>query len=172
MSGVDGNLVLGVIVLGGGAFLAWKAGLFNPSASSQNNSQVTANTNAALSKDLAAQQAAGEQATLSSSQLSAMANQILSEGEPYPVNQVGSSQDDIVSELNQLQNNTDWILLQQAFGTPNLGSSLLSACNFIGVGCDATPLTTFLGEVLDSSHLASVNAHFSNQGINYQFPAN
>ena len=170
ISGVDGNLVLGVIILAGGAFAAWKLGLFGTRSTDSHKADVTNKTNTALANDLAAAQKAGISQGLSMSTIQSLAGTILNNGEPYPVNQFGDSQSIVVNALGQLETQTDWILLQQAFGTPKLGSSIISPCNFTGWWCDATPLTTFIVNVLDAAHLQEVNDDFQAAGIQYQFP--
>ena len=166
-----------IIILGGIGILAYAVYkvVTGPSSNDQTNANIQANNNNALQNDLGKQSAAGEKQTLTNSQLSTLANNILQYGEVSGLAMYlsSSTMDNMVESVEQIGNTTDWLLLQQAFGTPNLSQSNFPTVTYGPCGaldtCQSTSLVTFLQNSLDSAHLETLNSFFVQQNINFQF---
>jgi len=154
-------------VLGLMAALAYKFNLFGSSTSggSGNANATKATTAAATTSDVAAAQAAGITATLSASTIAGLANTL---NTLFTASTPDQSQ--IVMTVIQVNNQMDWALLEQAFGTKDYGNSddWFGLCSSFGLDCKTLSLDSALQLMItDPTQKMNLNSSFANIGVNF-----
>jgi hypothetical protein len=165
ISGDNSSYILPIGIVIAGYFILSKLGLFGQTAGDQNSDSITQSTLQATSDSLAAAAAAGDIATLSTSDAATIANSIYNAGVSDPVDQ--NSIQRLIIQANTL---TDLLNIIQQFGTKKAGGTACSLFgNLLSSTCTTYSLPSFLRATLDSQHLGAVNGYFSSMNINYQF---
>jgi hypothetical protein len=156
--------IIPAAVVIGGYFLLKNFGLFGGAAAA-NAASVTSSAASGATAALAQAKAAGDVATINSSQAATIANNIYNAGVADPVDQ-----DTIQNQIIQANTLTDLLLIIQAFGTKQAGGTMCSLFGgFLSATCGTYDLASWLRANLDTTHLQSIDTYLSNQGINYQF---
>lgn len=161
----DYIIPLGVVGLG--AFLLYKFGVFGDGAGTGSNNQSLEDANAAaVDTTLTQQQTAGEVQTLSDLQLQGAASSIYTMGTADSPDLYG-----IKNLLMQPQNLTDMTKLIKYFGTKAVGGSLLSFCQLFGYDCNKVDLAGFVQAVFQDNPdmINSINSYYQLQGIEFNF---
>jgi hypothetical protein len=164
------DMILPVGILGLGALVAWKLGLFSQSASAQNAASLTAANQAATASTASSLAAQGINPTLSAATLQSIASSIYTAGIQTPPDAAT-----VTNSLSQVNNLADLNQVIAYFGTKNIGSSndIINACADFSLDCTAVDLTGFLQVVYQQAggdYLSTINQFFSAQGINFQVP--
>jgi hypothetical protein len=170
MSGAADYIVpIGIIALIG--FALYKMGIFSGTAtgtgsnSAATTSNTTAVTNAAFTAS-AAQVAQSMPDTTLNTMISTMFSDYLSSTSLFS----GSSyEDDIVSQMSNVNNITDLYRLMQLFGTRAMPDKGVNLCNTIDLACPQVDFGTFIHNALDAAHIADLNSVLSGNGIQYTF---
>jgi hypothetical protein len=152
--------------LGIGAYFLYEA-IFGgpPSGGSQNNLAQAQQTAAAQAAALAASQATTP-GTLNSAQASSIANDIYAQLQTYSSLTGGitdAAAQQILFDMNQVQNITDYYAVANAFGSKNIN------CNLFGSACTAMDLPTAIKFGLNAANLQILNNTFAQYGINFVF---
>jgi hypothetical protein len=158
-------LPVGLVV--GGYLLLKNTSLFSSvkTGVTANNEATTAATRAALSSSIASAAAAGDLQTITTAELTSLANDIFTQGIASTPNQ-----DQIERDIIQVNTLTDLLQMMSAFGTREANTgSVFSICAMTGFNCAALDMATFVRAALDQTHLQAVNSYLQAQNINYQF---
>jgi hypothetical protein len=154
-------IILGA--LGIGAYALYQGIFGGTSPNTANNQAIAAQTQTAQASTLA-QSTAKVVGTMSSSNLNSLATDIYNQGNTGNAadNQLASdaAQAQIVQDLAQMGNITDWYGLQTAFGTK-------SSCTVFSLGCQTFTLDSWIKAVCSPEVIAEINSNFAVAGIIY-----
>jgi hypothetical protein len=163
---VDYTMLIILAAVGVGAYFLFSniGSLFGGSAANTaNNNAITANTTAAQAADLA-NSTKTVPPTLSVSNAASIANDIYAQANTYSfITGISTAaQLQILFDINQIENISDYYLVAQSFGTKNMNCSPLG-------GCTAMDLPTAVKFVLTQDQIAEINNNFADSGINFSF---
>lgn len=156
-------------IVGLGALIAWKFGLFTTPAptggGAGNKATTTTTTTAAATNDVAAAQAANVVQSLSNSQIAGIASQLTNLFNANPIDQEA-----VVNAVIQVNTSLDWALLEQAFGTKDYSNSddWFGLCSSFGLDCHTVNLdSALMSSITDATQKMNLNGYFAGVNINF-----
>jgi hypothetical protein len=132
-----------------------------PSGKTTDAPAIAAQTAATQAAALASA-AAKQTATMNSAQANSIATDLYTQFGTYSsfsggITDAAAAQ--IVQDMNQINNDTDFYAVSAAFGTKQL------QCNIVGYGCTSMDLLTALETFLNSDNKTFINNNFTTQGM-------
>ena len=158
-------------LLGIVAFVLYKMGIFGGTATGtgSNNAATAANTTATWTAAYNSSVQSTPQ-SLPDTTLNSMVTEMLSDANSNSSIFSGSSyQEDIVTQMSNLDNITDLYRLGMLWGTRAVPTSDFNLCNTLDIDCAQLDLGAFLKVTLSADQLSQVNQDLQGNGINYSF---